>query len=549
MVPAIVTLLTGLGAISWLTATTLPSTADALHLPEDGHVAQAVTTDGDLVQLEHAVLPIGLLDSPLTRRVLAEDGLEPTSTALRVSFAPRAAGNQMLFLAADDRLTLRGFTLDGVGRVFLGGLALEAGAVAGEVEVAGHGTVGYSGRVTAAPAGDGCDEIEATLDVGGAPETIATTLCEAAGPTAFRVDLPQQPGGPSLGFAPTSDPVPFLDTTLEVPDRDWTAAATWEPTAYTPTAVDAFGEVVGTSGLVGSPAALLGGQVAVPDRHADDVVVLQPGSDGVAVVAWRGHPGGHVVQVIAVGDLVVAVRAGGSMVAYSVDGVRIWESDAATESVVGSVVGVTGRLTFATLDGRVWMLDAATGETMWSHRFAERLGSGVVADERVTFAFDTEGGMVGYAASGEQAFDGDVPAVFTVVALDEANSYLAQSQVIEAYELQHSQFQWATDVPGAATAMCSTEDRLVVLTWTGTYELDPVGGAIVASREPGQAIECGRGAVAVASGRTIEVWPSAGGPVTLQLPAPAVGLDFRTLAPAPDGLWVVADEALVWWAA
>lgn len=544
-VPAVLTLATGLGALGWLAAATIVPATDHPYLPDDGHTARVQMLDGDLAQVESATRPVVLLDGSLGRMVAEDPAVAATDTALRLTFAPDAAQDQVVLVAHGGTLALHGISLDGVGRVFAGGIPLEPGGFEGAVEIAGGTATRLAGTVAVAEVGQGCDEV--TIEPTGASdavERIDLTLCDGRGLIALRLETP---GADPVGFTGTAEEVPFDETTLEVRDRDWAAASDWEPAAYVPTATDAFGETVGARSLAGTPAPLLNGDVALLDDLGDDVVVYAPGPDGAADVVWRGHPGGHLVGVVAVGDMVVAVRASGSMVAYSVDGVRLWESEAATDSVVGSVVPVTGRLTFATLDGVVWMVDAVTGDVLWSHRVAERLGDGVVADERVTFAFDTEGNIVGFAANGQQAFDGSVPSAFEVVALDDANSYLARGNTVEAYELQHSVFQWAADIPGAVTAMCSTQDRLAVATTEQTYALDPSSGAVAALDEHADALECGRSAVAIAIGNTLWVRPTNGDPGSLQMPGPVVELQFRGFAGAPEAIWVVDEQALVRW--
>lgn len=545
VVPAVVTLAVGFASLGWIaTAGTLRGPG-APYIPDDGEVARVKMLDGDLAQLESALRPVGLLNGTLGQLVAHDPSLSPDEVALRLTFSPDAAQDEVVLVAHDGALQLHGISIDGVGRVFGGGIALEPGEVGGSVEIAGGGGGDYTGTVVVVEGGDGCDDVAVDLDLAGDAERLSLTLCADLGTTALRYEPAT---GEPVGFSATTEDVPFAFTSLEVPDRDWSAASGWQPAAYVPTATDAFGESTGAGAPAGTPAALLSGDIAVLDGLADDVVVYRPAPDGVAEMVWRGHPGGQVVGVVAVGDMVVAVRTGGSMVAYSVDGVRIWESASASDSVVGAVVPVTGALTFATLDGLVWLVDAATGAVTWSREVAERLTDGVIADDRVTFAFDDDGRMVGFTPTGDQAFDGDIPGTFDAVALDETNSYLAQSgSVVEAYELQYSQFQWAASMPEAVTALCSTEDVLAVATTEQTYAVDPSTGSFGLLDERADALECGRSAVAIAIGDTVWVRPTDGSAVSLQVSATVVDLDFRGLAPAADGLWVLDERAFVWW--
>lgn len=544
---SIATAVVGLGTLGLLAATTIPVVASAPQLPPDGLVTQAAWEQGGQVQVEQSLAPAAALGGALGAAVAG--GVAPETTALRVTFAPSRPHDVVMLLVDGDDLVLHGFSLDDDGRYFEDGIPLVDGTtVSGTAHVAAVSSAPFEASVAVVAAPSGCDDVTIDAVVADATESIALTLCEGRGLTAFRVETAQRPAS---GFAVDGAPVPFGETTLEVPARDWRDAAEWEPVVAEPRVADAFGSVTGRSaaaGLAGSPAALLDGGVAVVDAIADDVAVFDRGSDGIAELRWRGHPGGQVASVVTVGDLVVAVRTGGSMVAYSVDGVRVWESDVATESIVGGVLAATGHLSFATTDGVVRLLDAATGELVWERQVAERLTAGVVGDERVIIAVDREGNLAGFTYDGAQPLYGAVPSAFDVVAIDVDHTYLGRSNVLESYSIWDSTFLWATDLPGRVTATCSTGDVAVVAATGGTVALDPQTGTIVrAEADSADALVCGDGAVAVALGASVELWPTSGDDRSLQMSGPVVALDASGLAPAADGLWVVEPEAFVWW--
>lgn len=544
---SVTTSLVGLAVLGWAAASTLPATQGHPLLPADGRVAQVRTSEGELLQLEQAVVPAVALGGALGAAVAGE--LDPETSVLRATFAPDAEQDVVLLAVVDDALTLHGFSLAGDGRFFEGGIPLIDGAsVTGTGHVAAVSSTPFTATVAVdATAGDGCEEVAIDVDLDGDAESLGLTLCPGTGLTDLRAELV----GGTAGFADDGEVVPFGDTTLDGGARDWGNASQWQPSAYVPTQRDAFGSSSGAAaaiGLTAVPAALANGDVAVVDEVNDDVVVYRRGADGVAEVVWRGHPGGQVVAVTAVGDLVVAVRTGGSLQAYSADGVRIWDSDVATESIVGSVLPTPGRLAFATLDGGVWLLDAQTGEPLWERRVADRLTSGVVGDERVTFAFDRVGNLFGFVPDGSQPIYGDVPTAFQAVALDEIHSYLGREGAVEAYELQYSTFRWATDLPGRVLALCSGGDEVAVVATRGTVLLDPGTGAIGRGDDRvADAVECGAGATVVALGDVVEVWPTTGDDATLQMPVPVVTGSARGLGPAADGLWVVSPDTFVWW--
>src|SRR5690606_11403904 len=130
--------------------------------------------------------------------------------------------------------------------------------------------VAYSAQATVTEGQDGCDAVEIVFETTDDLETIATTLCPQAGPTSFEVHVASHG---RLGFSPTADPVPFADTTLQMVEPAWSPEARWTEYPMMPMAPDPFGDDVGARGLVGSPAVLLGGQIAYVDRRSDDVLV------------------------------------------------------------------------------------------------------------------------------------------------------------------------------------------------------------------------------------------------------------------------------------
>lgn len=149
-----------------------------------------------------------------------------------------------------------------------------------------------------------------------------------------------------------------------------------------------------------APASTPDGRLVMANDRGDDVEVWNLGADG-ATLAWAGHPGGTIVAVASVGDLVVATTSQRRVVAYDGAGRRLW-STAVDELVLAApVTAVTRRagtaadvpvdVVVATRGGTVVRLDGATGAREWSRSLgADARGALVAAGDALLIADERE---------------------------------------------------------------------------------------------------------------------------------------------------------------
>ena len=120
-----------------------------------------------------------------------------------------------------------------------------------------------------------------------------------------------------------------------------------------------------------------------PEQSSDGLVVLALASAGDVVAfrsqdplpdspdttpslveQWRAHPGGEVISVVVLGDLVVTTTSLRRIVAYDLDGVRRWEVEL-DDLVLGRPTRAADVVVVHGLDGRVTAIDVDTGRIVW----------------------------------------------------------------------------------------------------------------------------------------------------------------------------------------
>ena len=125
---------------------------------------------------------------------------------------------------------------------------------------------------------------------------------------------------------------------------------------------------------------------------ASGVSVVASGRDvvGVAVAgdrverAFVGHPGGDIIQISAIGDLIVVATSERMLVAYDDRGLRRWSAEFGDIVLSPVVGGVDSSIIAVALDGEVRRLDAANGAAIWSTPLGvDSAVAPAVADDRV----------------------------------------------------------------------------------------------------------------------------------------------------------------------
>ena len=305
----------------------------------------------------------------------------------------------------DDGVSLLGENgPDGLLRFTPGLLELPADVAPGR-RWQSAGTTGpgrsYRSELAAEAAADGCLAVRGRLELGDGSGTRALDLertwCPGRGLVADAVTE-----GSSRSATLPRDPAPPTPVTTAPPLR-WAAPERWAARELATVAVD---PQAGAQPAVGSPGQLppvrtASGVVVRALEAQHDLVGTTRADAGTWRTAWRAHPGGAVLGVAALGDVVVVTTSERAVVAYADDGVPLWRV-ALPELAPTAAVPLDDRtLVLAGLDGVVRTFAVADGRPGWTHALdadvtlAPAVGAGlvVVADRGgTTTALDAGSG-------------------------------------------------------------------------------------------------------------------------------------------------------------
>lgn len=547
IIPSVVVVAAMLATCLGLAAAVRPPRVFDDYLPPDG-LSWVGAQAGRAVQVEQAVIRSSAIPTSSVVAFLAPEPT-PQSRFLRLTVAGELTTEVLLESTGRD-LRLAGVRRDGRARVFVP--AIPVVRANGAAEVTSHGSVRsgggtseqpYDAQVIAQPAADGCVAVDVTTTASSSTETVDLELCRGRGMTEVtwtsddvdQLDLVPGAAGPPA----RPDPQPPLTPT----PRDWSNHASWSPERLRVVLETQLEDVPGALRPQAGPVPL-GSLLLVPQSGSADLEAYAPAGDTLQL-SWRAHPGGDIVAVAAVGELAVVALANRRLVAYDGNGLRVWETTAVTEALAGEPVAVNGALTFATLDGSVWRLDARDGSVVWRKPTGKPMTLGVVADDRVVLAADTSGGIYGFVPSGQQVFNGQVAEAFTGIGLDENTIYLARGRTIEAYGVQDSRFLWDQALPGSANAVCATGTGLVAATTGGTYSLNPGTGQPEWKQPGARELACTSDAVIMLSDAGLVVTGADGQDVRLVSLTGTSNFAVRALVPRPDGVDVIAPGVAV----
>ncbi len=383
------------------------------------------------------------------------------------------------------------------------------------------------------PLTGGCIGVESTVRIENTDEGVSTTFAEST------VWCPGRGAVWSIGSVdgvPTSQaelrpgPLSALTGTGE-PLADWASTASGalrlQPArTLTRTISDPFFGEFDAGGQYPRPSsATPDGRLVTLNDRGDDVQVWRL-EGATAVLDWFGHPGGTVVSVSAVGDLIVATTSRREVVAYDAIGRRLW-SWIADELVIAQPVGdASGDIVVAARSGTVTALDAQTGAPRWSTSLgadarAEPLvvqGLVLVADERERLtALDR--------ATGEVAWRSDVGIVVALAADAGSDLVVAvlDSGSVVALELADGAERWDATLRGIARGLLMTEGTVIALADEAMLALDAAVGSVRWSGPGGEALvgQSGSPLVAIVLRDRIELRVAADGEPRGEQPAVA----------------------------
>ena len=381
------------------------------------------------------------------------------------------------------------------------------------------------------------------------------TWCEGDGASESTVIFELEDRTETVRTVSTPDadlPIPSA-TELDAAQARWADVATWNWTPTSTIMVDTlFGDLDVGGTTAAPPTVTASGRLVVAYESGDDVVAYDTTDTGLSV-AWRGHPGGSILSVAAIGDVVVVTTTERQTIAYDTTGIRLWTASTDDLVLVPAVADGAGHAVTVGLDGRVIAIDALTGDVDWTTELvtdadvpaAAADGTVVAADRNGTvLAVDARDGGHLWESSGDQVVDIASGPDGTVVSVDDRS-------VVTARRLDDGSEVWSAAVDGVDPRIVSLDALTVVVTNRSTTAFD-ADGTVSWSAEGGD-LAVGAGEVVLvgdaavltaidASGKVVESWE----PSEDDGPGSA-GIDAIDAVAADGGAWIVSDLGEVSW--
>lgn len=259
----------------------------------------------------------------------------------------------------------------------------------------------------------------------------------------------------------------------------WSGVAGWQPRQQDPVSRSpGYGEapVAGVPGTV-PPVITGGGLIARPSQTGQDLVLFETEPGGPPRTKLRLHPGGSIGTLTAFGRVLVVTTSLRRVVAYSDDGVRLWQHPL-DEVVQAPPVRVDGDgIVLAQIDGTVFGLDLLTGRRRWQSTAGARVFGSPAAGGGVVVFGGSDGTLTALSA-GDGGTRWSVDSLVGSPRLIGATVITVGDNVIEARDLVDGRTRWRLVHPGTLISTAEVGGRLVVVTRLTTMIIDESGAVM-----------------------------------------------------------------------
>jgi outer membrane protein assembly factor BamB len=348
-------------------------------------------------------------------------------------------------------------------------------------------------------------------------------------------------GDASVTIGPSPDPKAKIQVGARVPS--WQHPEHWDAAPVPARWADA---VWGDSPFAVAPAlrpVMVGDRLAVADVNSGDITLLAEDPQGL-VVGRVLRPGGDVIALAGVGDVLLAATSQRDLVAYTVRGDRAWTRRTPDLVVTAPVWSGGDGVVIACLDGTVRMLDAASGEDRW---VADVSGDGVealvvagplaIAADRgnAITAVDLSDGSIVWTDEGDDEITG--------FAVDGETIFVARGDRVERLDPASGAIVWKTDVGTGTDDLVMVGDSVVAQTWRDLVAIDPVDGGVVWHARGATAIVTDGSELIATGGSEIRLVADDGTDAATWPVAPESLGSFRYLTPAANAVWLSDAKA------
>lgn len=350
------------------------------------------------------------------------------------------------------------------------------------------------------PLTGGCIGVETTLRLESAADEFSTELIEAVvwcpgrGPVWSSGTLDGQPVGQAEvrpGALDAADaPAAVVDPWSDTVSADSTLG---DGLPVELSIVDAFfGSTEASGQFWVAPVSTPDGRLVTANDRGDDVQVWT--LDGaVATLDWAGHPGGTIVAVGVVGDLVLATTSLRRVVAYDSTGRRLW-SWGADELVMIAPQAADRDATQAVVvarSGTVTVLDAASGAVRWSGSIgADARAATVTTGSAVLVADERERLTALDSATGAPLWRRDVGLVDVVEADSSTGLVVAMTESgrLTGLALDDGAERFSTSFAGIARGIAFGAHGVVALSDERAVSVSATDGAVLWRAQGGSQI-------------------------------------------------------------
>ena len=283
---------------------------------------------------------------------------------------------------------------------------------------------------------------------------------------------------------------------------------------------------------------MVGELLAVADVNSGDLTLLRRDEQGL-VVSRVLHPGGDVIALGAVGDVVVAATSKRGLVAYTSRGDRVWTVPTPDLVVAPPLSDGGDGLVVAGLDGTVRLLDLATGDERWVADVSRDGVATLAVASSLAVAGDRVGGVAAVdLADGSVVWTDESDDAVEAFATATDDVFVARGDRVERLDPDSGTSLWKTSVGTGIDDLVVAADQVVAQTWRDLAAIDPGDGAIT-WRAPAAAALASDGSRLIAAGGSSIRLISEEGTDAATWPVPPESLgSFRYLTAEANAVWL-----------
>lgn len=204
---------------------------------------------------------------------------------------------------------------------------------------------------------------------------------------------------------------------------------------------------------------------------ASGLVVFNTGIDVIgyrasgarAERAWVARPGGQVLWLTTIGEVVLVGTTDRVVVAYDSSGSRAWSVQ--LSDVLGAIPVSDGRdaVLLQVLDGDLMRVKVANGEVLWMTSLSDDSDVTPAVSKDTVFGADRTGKVQAFdLGTGDALWAGLAEKPTHLAANDERVFAIGADGTIQALDARTGAPRWLTVIPGVPYSVALTDDRVVV---------------------------------------------------------------------------------------